>query len=43
MSTADFAALFPLARRLGIAFENPTPPRDLTLTGAGSIRLHALD
>jgi pimeloyl-ACP methyl ester carboxylesterase len=43
MSTADFAALFPLARRLGVSFENPTPPRDLTLTGAGGIRLHALD
>lgn len=42
-STADFAALPPLAERLGISFKDPAPPRDLTLRGAAGIRLHALD
>jgi pimeloyl-ACP methyl ester carboxylesterase len=40
---ADFAALVPLARRLGISFEDTTPPRHLMLPGAGGVRLHALD
>ena len=40
---ADFAALPELARRLGVAFEDPTPPRDLTFIGADGVRLHALD
>jgi pimeloyl-ACP methyl ester carboxylesterase len=40
---ADFAVLPPLARRLGVTFEDTTPPRHLTLPGAGGVRLHALD
>jgi pimeloyl-ACP methyl ester carboxylesterase len=40
---ADFARLPALARRLGVSFEDATPPRHLTLPGAGGIRLHALD
>jgi len=40
---ADFAALPQLARRLGVTFEDPRPPRHLTLIGAGGIRLHGLD
>jgi hypothetical protein len=40
---ADFAALPPLARRLGVSFEDTTPPRHLTLPGAGGVLLHALD
>jgi pimeloyl-ACP methyl ester carboxylesterase len=40
---ADFAALVPLARRLGISFADTTPPRHLVLPGAGGLRLHALD
>jgi pimeloyl-ACP methyl ester carboxylesterase len=40
---ADFAALPQLARRLGVTFEDPRPPRHLTLIGEGRIRLHALD
>jgi pimeloyl-ACP methyl ester carboxylesterase len=40
---ADFAALPQLARRLGVTFEDPGPPRHLTFIGAGGIRLHALD
>jgi pimeloyl-ACP methyl ester carboxylesterase len=40
---ADFAALPPLTRRLGLSFEDATPPRHLTLPGAGGVRLHALD
>lgn len=42
-SLVDYARLIPLAGRLGIAFENPAAPRDLTLAGTGGIRLHALD
>jgi pimeloyl-ACP methyl ester carboxylesterase len=40
---ADFAALPALARRLGVSFEDTTPPRHLTLAGAGGVPLHALD
>jgi pimeloyl-ACP methyl ester carboxylesterase len=40
---ADFAALPALARRLGVPFEDATPPRHLTVPGAGGVRLHALD
>src|SRR5216684_4343300 len=40
---ADFTLLPSLARRLGISFDDATPPRHLTLPGAGGIRLHALD
>ena len=40
---ADFAALPELARRLGIKFEDPRPPRDINVIGADGIRLHALD
>jgi pimeloyl-ACP methyl ester carboxylesterase len=40
---ADFAVLPALARRLGVSFEDATPPRHLTLAGAGGVRLHALD
>jgi pimeloyl-ACP methyl ester carboxylesterase len=40
---ADFATLPALARRLGVSFEDATPPRHLTLAGAGGVRLHALD
>jgi pimeloyl-ACP methyl ester carboxylesterase len=40
---ADFAALPALARRLGVSIEDATPPRHLTLAGAGGVRLHALD
>jgi pimeloyl-ACP methyl ester carboxylesterase len=40
---ADFAALPALARRLGVSFEHATPPRHLTLPGAGGVPLHALD
>lgn len=39
---ADFAALPALARRLGVSFEDATPPRHLALPGKG-VRLHALD
>jgi pimeloyl-ACP methyl ester carboxylesterase len=39
----EFAALQPLARRLGVRFEDASPPRHLTLPGAGGVRLHALD
>jgi pimeloyl-ACP methyl ester carboxylesterase len=40
---ADFATLPQLARRLGVRFEDATVPHDLTFTGAGGTRLHALD
>jgi pimeloyl-ACP methyl ester carboxylesterase len=40
---ADFAALPALAHRLGVSFEDATPPRHLTVPGAGGVRLHALD
>jgi pimeloyl-ACP methyl ester carboxylesterase len=40
---ADFAALPALARRLGVSYEDATPPRHLALAGAGGVRLHALD
>jgi len=40
---ADFAALPALARRLGVSFDDATPPRHLALRGAGGVRLHALD
>lgn len=40
---ADFAALPELARRLGVTFEDPRPPRDLNFIGADGVRLHALD
>jgi pimeloyl-ACP methyl ester carboxylesterase len=40
---AEFAALPALAHRLGVSFENATPPRHLTVPGAGGVRLHALD
>jgi pimeloyl-ACP methyl ester carboxylesterase len=40
---ADFGALPALARRLGVSFEDATPPRHLALSGVGGIRLHALD
>ena len=40
---ADFAVLPALARRLGVSFEDATPPRHLALQGAGGVRLHALD
>jgi pimeloyl-ACP methyl ester carboxylesterase len=39
---ADFAALPALARRLGVSFEDATPPRHLALPGNG-VQLHALD
>ena len=40
---ADFAALPALAHRLGVSFEDVTPPRHLTIPGTGGVRLHALD
>jgi pimeloyl-ACP methyl ester carboxylesterase len=40
---ADFAVLPALARRLGVSFEDATPPHHLSLQGAGGVRLHALD
>lgn len=40
---ADFAQLPALARRLGVSFQDATPPRHLVLEGAGGVRLHALD
>jgi len=40
---ADFVALPSLARRLGVKFDDATPPRHLSLSGAGDLRLHALD
>jgi pimeloyl-ACP methyl ester carboxylesterase len=40
---ADFTLLPSLARRLGISFDDASPPRHLTLPGAGGTRLHALD
>lgn len=40
---ADFATLPALAHRLGVSFEDVTPPRHLTIPGTGDVRLHALD
>ena len=39
----DFTALPALARRLGIRFDDPAPPRSLRLRGVGGVSLHALD
>ena len=40
---AKFTMLPPLARRLGICFEDTTPPRDFTFSGDGNVPLHGLD
>ena len=40
---ADFLALAPLARRLGIIFDDTAPPCHLVLSGADGVKLHALD
>ena len=40
---ADFSMLAPLARRLGVTFDDAAPPAHLTLSGAHGIKLHALD
>ncbi|HLI68102.1 MAG TPA: alpha/beta hydrolase [Caulobacteraceae bacterium] len=40
---ADFVALPSLARRLGVEFDDTTPPRHIALAGAGGLKLHALD
>jgi len=43
VDAGEFAALPALARRLGVRFDDATPPRHLALPGAGGISLHAFD